>query len=276
MIGEVAIFETAIEGHIYGEGGAPLDGVTTYIIAIAQNKQVSNAAVSPDNYYYTYTDGDPAGFALVFRKKGYQTLTIPFLQLINNPEVIMKPGNDGALVESWMIPIVLAVAIALLNKKKKKGKVGKIDRGDVLTIFLVVGGMIGFNLITRILEMFGLGGDGKLHDQQQNPNSAWKPTYWQNFDSYTYAITQSQADAYAKQIHNAFTLFQDDYNAIMGVFSQMRTKANVSFLSFRFQINYGEDLLSFLSDGGGILPWDGLSTKHLNTIIDLVQRLPTN
>ncbi len=275
MIGEVEIFDSTVEGYVFGENGAPLDGVTTFVISIAQNKQLSNAYVAPDNYYTAYSDGDASLFAVVFKKSGYQTLTIPFLQLMNNPDVTMKKGHD-VVIESWMIPIVLGVAFALINKKRKKGKVGKIDRSDVMTIFMVVGGMIAFNLIRKILEMFGLGGDGKIKDQQQDPGSPWKPDYYKQFDSYTYAITQHDAEGGSYLIYNAFSVFQDDYNQIMSVFSKMRTKANVSYLADIFQRIYHEDLLTFLSNGGGILPWDGLSTSHLNTIIDMVSRLPTH
>jgi hypothetical protein len=275
MIGDVEVYDSTIEGYVFGENAAPLDGVTTFIISIAQNKQISNAYVAPDNYYTAFTEGDPAGFAVVFKKSGYQTLTIPFLQLMNNPDVTMKKGND-VIVESWMIPIVLGVAFALIRKKSKKGKVGKIDRSDVFTIFIVVGGMIAFNLIRKILEMFGLGGDGKIKDQQADPGSPWKPDYYKQFDSYTYAITQQDAEAGSYLIYNAFSVFQDDFNQIMSVFSKMRTKANVSYLADIFQRVYHEDLLSFLGNGGGILPWDGLSTSHLNTIIDMVSRLPTH
>jgi len=276
MIGDIQTYSQYVEGYILNESGSPLNGVSVFLIWIPDNKQLTNPFLEDTNSYSAWTDKDPENIAVVFKKSGYQTLTIPLLQLVDNPDVTMKKGSDGAIIEPWMIPVVVGVAFALLKKKKKKGKVGKIERGDVITIFLIVGGMIAFNLITKILEMFGLGGDGKVKDQQQDPNSAFKPTYWQQFDTYTYAITQSQADSYAQTIHNAFTVFQDDYNTIMGVFSQMRTKANVSFLAYRFQIKYGEDLLSFLTDGGGVLPWDGLSTKHINTIIDMVSRLPTH
>ena len=56
----------------------------------------------------------------------------------------------------------------------------------------------------------------------------------------------------------------------------MKTKANVSYLADIFSQAYNEDLLTFLTDGGGILPWDGLSETHLKTITDLVAALPSH
>jgi hypothetical protein len=98
----------------------------------------------------------------------------------------------------------------------------------------------------------------------------------QQFSSFTYALTADQAEDFAYKIQNAFTVFQDDWNVILSVFSQMRTKANVSFLADIFMQQYNEDMLSFLTDGGGVLPWDGLSKSHMDTLINMVQKLPKN
>jgi hypothetical protein len=87
-------------------------------------------------------------------------------------------------------------------------------------------------------------------------------------------IRVATAQEYAKTIHGAFTVFQDDFNAIMSVFSQLKTQSQISFLSDVFSKMYKEDLLSFLTDGGGILPWDGLSDTNLEKLTDLVNKLP--
>jgi hypothetical protein len=60
----------------------------------------------------------------------------------------------------------------------------------------------------------------------------------------------------------------------MAAFSQVKTKAAVSFLADVFQQRYKQDLLTFLTNGGGILPWDGLSDNQLRTLLTYTNRLP--
>lgn len=220
--------------------------------------------------YAAWTDQNPSEIGVEFTAKGYKKQVISFLKLDSNPNVYLQPGSE---IPVWAI-LLVASAVIIYQKRTDK-KVSGIDSGTVVGIFLIIGGILGFGLIQKILNMLGLGGD-PTGGEAANPNSCWKPTYWQNFTSYTYALTEDQARAYGSTIYNAFTLFNDDYDAIKSVFNSLRTKANVSFLAWEFQKQYNTDLLSFLTDGGGILPWDGLSHSHLATIISLVNSLPAH
>jgi len=134
-------------------------------------------------------------------------------------------------------------------------------------------------VVKKLLERFGVlegAGTQSVQQQQSDPLSPWKPTYWKQFTTFTVALSTTQAQQYAGTIHNAFGIFQDDYNAVWGVFSNMRTKSNVSFLADIFLQKYNEDLLTFLTNGGGVLPWDGLSEDHLKNITSYVNSLPTH
>lgn len=151
------------------------------------------------------------------------------------------------------------------------------DKINVNTVLVVAGGLIGFTMVTKLLAQFGLwtGPGGQATQQEQaNPNSPWKPAFYKSSPAGSYLLTVDTATAFSKTIHNAFTVFNDDFNAIMSVFSALKTKSQLSFLSDVFQQRYNEDLLSFLKDGGGILPWDGLSDTHLKVLTDLVNHLP--
>ena len=142
-------------------------------------------------------------------------------------------------------------------------------------VLLIGGGVIAFFAIRKLLIRFGIAsgpGSQNVVNQISDPNSFWKPNYWNKPGALL--ITNAVADKMATDIHKAFTVFQDDYNSIFAVFSQLKTKSQVSYLAYRFQQKYGEDLLTFLTNGGGILPWDGLSDAQLLQITTLVNKLP--
>jgi hypothetical protein len=262
-----------VDGAIYDENGKPLSGCSTQLVVNATGQAISSLYNLPDNTYSAWVSDNPYNYAVIFRAKGYKEQKIQVSTLIDNPDITMVKAS-GNTIEPWMILLVVA-AVAIIAKKKKKVS-GSLGNTDVITIFYLVGGVLSFILIKQILEKLGFWGGKDVSNEQTNPGSEWKPGYWKQFTSFSYAITSSQAMNFAKQIHDAFTVWQDDFNTIFSVFSQMRTKANVSFLADVFQTGYGEDLLTFLTDGGGILPWDGLSTAHMTTLINLVNKLPSN
>ena len=145
------------------------------------------------------------------------------------------------------------------------------------TVIIAGTAIFGLLIIRRVLIKTGVlqgRGGATVQREQINPNSPWKPTFWKAAPAGAALLKSAIANQYAETIHGAFTVFQDDFNAIMSVFNQLRTKSQVSFLADIFSQKYNEDLLSFLTDGGGILPWDGLNDDNLAKITDLVNRLP--
>lgn len=217
----------------------------------------------------------PDEILVKFSKKGFNDIVIPFAILEDNSNVMLTKASANVA-----LPLLLIGAGLFLMPKKKKS-VGKVDAKEIFPWLLVAGGayvmITGLGVFKDLLNKLGLtkgAGTKEAEEESADPNSAFKPSYWTNYiGKFTYTINKATAQQYAKTIHDAFTLFYDDYETIFGVFSQMRTKANVSYLADIFQQAYGEDLLSFLRTGGGILPWDGLSESHMKSIIDLVNNL---
>lgn len=237
----------------------------------APGETVTAPVTLTDGFYDAWTDKDPSNVYLIFDFPGFKKLQISFSDL-------MKTNGNVTLdkIDTISVFMILAVLAALHIYARQTGKVSGFTTKDLLPIALIVGGIISFSIIQKILVKLGLWGNAEVSNEITDPKSAFKPGYWQQYNMFTYAITEGQAKEYAKTIYNAFTLFNDDFNAIMGVFGQLKTKANVSFLAWEFSKLYSEDLLTFLTNGGGILPWDGLSTEHLNQVIDYVRKLPTN
>lgn len=175
--------------------------------------------------------------------------------------------------QNWLLLLAL-VAVVVYESNKGKKKVGKIETS---TILFVGSGLIGFSIVKKLLESLGIWqGEGvkKTKEEQTNPNSPWKPEFYKAAPTGSTIFTMASAQTLAAQIHGAFTIFQDDFNKIFAAFTQCKTQSQVSFLADVFQQKYGEDLLSFLTDGGGIMPWDGLNSGHMKTILDYVSNLP--
>jgi hypothetical protein len=137
---------------------------------------------------------------------------------------------------------------------------------DINANTVIIGGVaiFGILVVNRVLIRLGIvegRGGKKVQQELTNPNSPWKPSYYKTAPAGALLLTRATAEAKAKTIHDAFTVFQDDFNAIMSVFSSLRTKSQVSFLADVFSQKYNEDLLSFLGDGGGILAL-GWTIRH--------------
>lgn len=264
------IFDASTNGELFG---------ATITLLDESNQPVSapTTLAANSNTFTVWTD-TPDARRVAIDKDGYAPTAMEFTYLQTNPQIFLQPLTQAAaptdMKKYWWVALV---ALPLLMKKKKQ--VGVLSNEHIKWVLYGVGGLFAYKFLRDLLARLGLveGAGGAATDQQQaDPNSPFKPTYWKQFSSFTYALTAQQATDYSETIHGAFGVFQDDFNSVFGVFSNMRTKANVSFLADTFQQKYGEDLLSFLKDGGGLMPWDGLSDAHLKQIVDLVNNLPTH
>lgn len=252
------------EGAIFDSKGQPLHGVTISLSDI----DTGNITKSTPLQYNTFKVWDDYDVYVIFSKPGYQEQKIPISSLQGYSEIIMNEGGHS-------VAKLLLAGVGLFYILKDSRKVGAIKSEQVKTGLLITGGIIGLSLVKQLFDKLGLGADPAAGDAT-DPASPWRPNYWQQFSSYSYAITQQQAEQYSKTIHDSFTVMQDDFNRIKSVFFALRTKANVSYLSYIFTTMYNEDLLTFLGNGGGILPWDGLSTSQMQILIDYVNKLPKN
>lgn len=262
-----------VQGFIYGDDGiSNVLLIKSVVTLTGSDGSYQTIEINPGEQYTI--DGDLSeigGYTVLFSAPGFKSYGTTVNELASGASNIHLEKGAG----SNTVLVLGGAALLGLALASKKKRIGATDRTDYTPIVLIAGGVLVVGLVSKILDKLGLGGDPTV-PHQSDPNSPFKPAYWRQFKTFTYAITTSQAKAYAETIHDAFGLFQDDFNAVMSVFSQMRTKANVSYLADIFSQEYQEDLLSFLTDGGGILPWDGLSKEHLQTILAYVNNLPTN
>jgi hypothetical protein len=130
-------------------------------------------------------------------------------------------------------------------------------------------------VIKPILEGVGLQKSSEeieIEKQTSNPSSPWNPNYWRKGGATI--ITNSKVQQFVNTIWNAPGYFSDDFDAVLGVFKQLKTKSQVSYLAHKFNEMKGKDLLSWLQ-GGGALSWpaDRFSSEQVNQLIKYVNGL---
>lgn len=260
------------------QSGAPIQSATVRYSAngTVLDQQITDSAGKFTSYTYLPAD------QVTVTSAGYKGMSWPASAYQNKFElernVIMLPPAVVTSHSGGKFPIALAL-LPLLFIKGEKGK-KKIAGVDPNLLLIGGGGLLAFSLVNKLFTSTGIwAGQGTIATQheQANPNSPWKPAFWKNAPPGTSItlLTVSAVDQFATTINNALGFFTDDFDAIMGVFSQLKTKSQVSYLADKFQQKYGRDLLTYLKDGGSFsLPWDGLSEGHLKILVDLVNNLP--
>ena len=147
-----------------------------------------------------------------------------------------------------------------------------IDPNTLIIAGVAVGGYL---VVRKVLVSLGLaGGRGakEVQQQLQDPLSPWKPAFWKRKPATI--LTRATAENYAKKVYDALNWYADDTAAVSGVFSALKTQAQVSFLADVFNQKYNADLLTYLQEGSDTFPWNGLSDDELLRITNLVDRLP--
>jgi hypothetical protein len=268
-----------VEGTIYDINGNEVSGATIYIAENATGRQLSPGTTLDGPWYKAWieTGKSPYEYAVAFTKPGYEPTMIQFYTLLEiNSDVTMskKPINQ------MMIAVAALAVIAFVMANRKSGKsrhVGAITMSEVLPWIAIAAGVLGFDLIKKVLEMLGIWDSRntkELDAEATSANSPWRPNYWQQFQTYTYAFTESQMRPIAVEIKNALGWIDDCEECIKAQIYKMKTKANLSFLAWVFEKLYNKDLFDTLR--GGWWPKDGISDSDLNELVKYVNGLPAN
>jgi hypothetical protein len=142
-------------------------------------------------------------------------------------------------------------------------------------VLVITSGVVGAIVVYKIAKLTGLvqgEGESKVNARTTEPGSYWKPQYYKRVGGKI--ITRAAAEQYSQKIYDALSWYNDDINTILGVFSQLKTKAAISYLSDIFYQKYGYDLLNYLYYGAGRLWIDGLNDDNINKIITYTDKLP--
>lgn len=265
-------------GTIKNKQGLPVVAAQYGIINVTDPSRIEGAVlVTGEDGRFAIDMSSNNQFLNVYAP-GYQSTVYSQSEITKAGGIIILPKESP--VKPWMVFALAGAYLAYQGVKGKK-KVGALSSEDIRNIILGVGGIIGFVLLKQLLEFLGVWDSGnkkKLNQLSSDPNSFWNPNYWQKINpsgtGWTYALTEDQAKDLITQIKNSFGIINDSPEQVKAAFRSLRTKANASFLAWEFQKTDGIDLLAFLRNGGGLLPWDGLSDADILQINDYINALP--
>lgn len=264
-------------GTILTETGIPLQGAF-YALIDGDNPGILASEIRTTGSDGRFSINAPSDhYFLNVYADGFQSLVFSYADLI--------ALNGNLILKKKASPVLLIAAAGLIaagtfgrNATKNRRSVGAVP-SEVQTAAYIAGGLIVYNLGNKLLQKFGLvsSPDTKtVLSLSSNPGSPWNPNFWQSAPGgyYSFAFTESQAGELAKQIYNAMGLFSDNVEQIFASVKQCRTQANLSFIAWKFQKMYGSDLLTYLRNGGGILPWDGISDAEIVSLNNYITSLP--
>lgn len=262
-----------VEGRAFNPDGSAAQPLTMQLRQISTGRNIGGPNVINSNFYAAWTETDPYDVEIVFSAAGMSDVVKSIGQLMQDPDIYFTKGSR------FPIAAVVLVVAAVALYRSRTAKVGALTTGDIWPIFLLVGGVLAFDVFKRIMEGLSLWDSQDTKDLDQlatDPNSWWNPNYWQTVKpagaSYSYAITLSTAVAWAREIYNAIGPINDNEDAVFAVFKRCRTRANASYIAYAFQQTYGEDLLKWLR--GGSWPQDRLSDADVNEITKYINKLP--
>lgn len=152
-------------------------------------------------------------------------------------------------------------------------------------VVLLVGGaaLIYVGALNPILKWLGIKDDkddkkeGKENAKAENA-VGWNPSFWLTYRPAGVTIclmTDAKATRLAKQIKDAWGVFNDDENAIYAAIREVRSQVQLSQLAAKYSSQYKTDLWTRLAN-----PWnkldDGLEPAELAIVSKIVNALPVN
>lgn len=275
-------------GYVRAADGEALPGATVTVTDAAGGFQ--GASLTNATGFYSIQVKPGSGAWLSFSHVGYKPVKIP--------AYLYKPGNAVDLERNYkLLPAVTVTAtkppakkfpvwlallpLAVIAADKKKGsKLSGIKPGDAMTGLIIVGGVLGFNVVSRILETLGLKDTKATADlnkaaEMENSKNPWSPAFWKAGPPGTLLMTYASARDKAIIIKHAFGLIDDNEEAVFNIFRQLKTQSQLSFLADIFQQGYKQDLFTFLRGGSW---WqvgaDRLSDAELARLNQMVFKLP--
>ena len=132
--------------------------------------------------------------------------------------------------------------------------------------------LAGLFIVYKLLQKTGLLPSAESTQAAQNLEALESSNYWNYNDFLQKApgghalLTQSGAAAYVDTLWDATSWYNDDEEAIYGVFRAMRTQSQIAALSKRFNELKGQDLYSYLKNY--------LNEEELLTVKKIIDQKP--
>jgi hypothetical protein len=148
----------------------------------------------------------------------------------------------------------------------KEGRIALVGAGAIALVY--------FGVLDPVLKFLGLKDKKEtieLDKAAEDPGSPWNPNFWRK-NTPAMILTRAGAEARAKQIYEAFGLFDDYEEQAIAVFKALKYQTQLSFLADVFAQLYNQDMLTFLR--GGNWPKDRLSDADVQDINAFILKLP--
>ena len=166
-------------------------------------------------------------------------------------------------------------------------KLSQQNQDIAFKVGLVVAGYLLF--AKPILNYLGITKGKGEHMADQNSQDPNSPLNTKFFEKYLYfkgengtgkkIIMQSLWDRVkhsAMKLVDGFGYFTDNEDQIMSAIKDMKTKAEISLLSYYLSLYHKRDLIEFLRHGRDLLPENGLSNDELVQVFNYVNNLPVS
>jgi len=146
----------------------------------------------------------------------------------------------------------------------------KLDPNVLIKAGVAIAGLL---IARKILQSIGVIQTSSDRQQQQNLQQLESANYWnyndflKNVPAGALLLTQGGATAYINDLWDATGTFNDDEEAIYGVFRAMKTKSQVAALAKRFNQLKSKDLYGYLNDY--------LSDSELLKVKAIIDQKPT-
>jgi hypothetical protein len=104
-------------------------------------------------------------------------------------------------------------------------------------------------------------------------SNAFDIRYWETIGKKIskplYMLTSASAKGFAKEVHDAWGVFDDDENKIYGVFRALKDQVQVSQVAY-YYYQSSKDKINLIDDLKG-----KLNKEEVSQILDIVKKLPT-
>lgn len=170
----------------------------------------------------------------------------------------MKPENAKAI--GILIVVVVAVFIFAYWINKTFGGIQNFLSG--------ISSDLGLSDSPEVAAQKKAIADAK--NASNNTNSPWSPLFYKG-NAGAKIYTQAAGNDFAEKIWDSVGIFTSDIDDVIGVIHQMSAQSQLSYVADRFYINYGKDLLTWLT-----LQYTKFGTPDagLLTITNYVSSLP--
>lgn len=177
----------------------------------------------------------------------------------------VKVGNTGekALSIGVVLIVVAVLVIIFIIIKKVGGIFGGV--GDAIE-----GGAEALGIKDSAKEKADTKKIADEKNQTTTVTSPWNPAYYKNLSGTVTLMTRASANSIAKSIWDSVGVFSDTPTQGVSAIKQCKTKAQLSWVSEVFYLNYKRDLFAWLTD-----KYDTESQKDaMVQIIDYAKSLP--